>query len=306
MLKVIDMNLDDRKQLTLVSKALSSDVRIEIIKLLYVQDYNINEIAERLDLAQSSAAAHVKILEEAGIIKTTLLPGIRGTMKLCTLQVGSIAIGINTREQGYQQIETIEMPIGNYVDYRVTPTCGIVGLKGPIGEEDEPRCFYHPDRVQAKLIWIGDGYVEYRFPNNSIKLGEPTRLEISAEICSEDHEYNLEYPSDITLWVNEIEAGTWTCPSDFGGRRGKLNPEWWPDKNTQYGNLKTWAITREGIYLDDVLCSNKVIGDFALSKREYISIRLGIKDDAKNHGGMNLFGNGFGDFEQDIVMKLYK
>ena len=59
--KSIDVNLDDVKQLTLVSKALSSEVRIDIIKLLYVQDCNINEIAERLDLAPSSeiGRAHV-------------------------------------------------------------------------------------------------------------------------------------------------------------------------------------------------------------------------------------------------------
>lgn len=306
MLKSIDLDLDAGNQLAAVGKALSSEVRIDIIKLLYRQEYNINEIAERLKLAPSSAAAHIRVLEEAGIVRTTLLPGIRGSMKLCSLQVECASISLHTKEKGHQQIETIEMPIGNYVDYRVTPTCGIVSLKGPIDAEDEPRCFYNPERMHAKLLWLGDGYVEYRFPNNSIKSGEPSRIEISAELCSEDHDYNMEYPSDITLWVNGIEAATWECPSDFGGRRGRLNPEWWPDKNTQYGMLKTWAITTEGIYLDDEKFSGKTIKEFGLSEREYISVRLGVKDHAIHRGGMNLFGNGFGDYEQDIVMKIYK
>ena len=147
MLKSIDLDLDAGKQLAAVGKALASEVRIDIIKLLYRQEYNINEIAERLELAPSSAAAHIRVLEEAGIVRTTLLPGIRGSMKLCSLQIECASISLHTKEKGHQQIETIEMPIGNYVDYRVTPTCGIVSLKGPIDDEDEPRCFYNPERM---------------------------------------------------------------------------------------------------------------------------------------------------------------
>ncbi|WP_455717230.1 ArsR/SmtB family transcription factor [Anaerosporobacter sp.] len=305
MLNSIDLNLDDNK-LAIVGKALSSEVRIDIIKLLYRQEYNINEIAEKLELAPSSAAAHIRVLEEAGLIHTTLLPGIRGSMKLCTLQVERIGVSLQTKQISHQQIETIHMPIGNYVDYKVSPTCGIVSLKGPIDDEDEPRCFYNPERVQAKLLWLGDGYVEYRFPNNSIKSIEPSRIEISAELCSEDHDYNIDYPSDITLWINGIEVATWECPSDFGGRRGRLNPDWWPDKNSQYGMLKTWAITTDGIYLDDEKYTRKTIKEYALSEREYISVRIGVKENAIHKGGMNLFGNGFGDYEQDIVMKIYK
>ena len=64
------------------------------------------------------------------------------------------------------------MPIGNYVDYQVEPTCGLVGEKGPIGEEDEPRGFYDPKRTKAKLLWFGRGYVEYRFPNNILKISQ--------------------------------------------------------------------------------------------------------------------------------------
>ncbi len=44
---------------------------------------NINEIAERMKIPPSSAAMHVKTLEEAGLIETILMPGIRGSMKVC-------------------------------------------------------------------------------------------------------------------------------------------------------------------------------------------------------------------------------
>lgn len=296
------MNLDDKEQLTLLAKALSAEVRIEILKLLCKYDLNINEIAEQLMLPQSSAAAHVKVLEEAGLIKTTLQPGIRGSMKVCSRQLNGFGVELITKME--DMVEIINMPIGNFVDYMVEPTCGIVSERGPIDEEDEPRCFYNPDRTKAKLLWFGKGYLEYRFPNNILTSHLEKRVELSMELCSEDHEYNFNFPSDITVWINEIESGTWTCPSDYGGRRGKYNPEWWPDKNTQFGILKTWSLTEEGSYIDEVKVNNTTIKEYHLSEKEFISVRIGIKEDAEHIGGVNLFGDCFGDYAQNIKMKI--
>lgn len=299
------MNLDHTKQLIRIGKALSVEARIEILKLLCTQELNINEIAELLSIPASSAAAHIKVLEEAGLIATSLKPGIRGSMKLSEKILDQIEITLTTVQNVKEKIEVIDMPIGNYVDYQVEPTCGLVGERAPIGEEDEPRCFYDPERTNAKLLWFGKGYVEYRFPNHILKHETEQKLELSMEICSEDHEYNLDYPSDITVWINQIEAGTFTCPGDFGGRRGKLNPSWWPDKNTQYGIFKTWALTEEGTFIDNKKVNEKTLYDYDLSGQDYISVRIGIKEDAVNQGGINLFGDCFGDYPQNIRMIIY-
>jgi predicted transcriptional regulator len=304
MIQTVKMNLDDTEQLADTAKALSSETRIEILRLLRHKDLNVNEIAELLEIPASSSAAHVKVLEEAGMIKTTLQPAVRGSMKVCRIVLDHIYVELNTTRNLEQEEEIIRMPIGSYVDYKIAPTCGIVSGKGPIGAEDDPRCFYLPERMDAQLIWLGDGYIEYRFPTNSLADKKVSRLELSMELCSEDHEYNMDYPSDITLWVNGLEAGTWTCQSDFGGRRGSLNPDWWPDKNTQYGMLKTWRITEQGCYVDDEKASAYVLNEFQLGKKNYIAVRIGIKEDAKHKGGLNLFGEGFGDFAQNIVMKI--
>ncbi len=304
MIQTIKMNLDDSKHLATVAKALSAEARIEILKHLRRCDLNINEIAETLSIPASSAAAHVKVLEEAGLIKTSLQPGIRGSMKVCHIMLDHIYVEVNTIMNNLQDTEIIRMPIGSYVDYKVSPTCGLAGAKGPIGEEDEPRSFYSPDRFETKLLWFGKGYVEYRFPNHSLKDRKEKQMEISAELCSEDHEYNLNHNSDITVWINDIEAGTWTCPSDFGGRRGSLNPDWWPDKNTQYGILKTWMINEAGTYIDEEKIGDKTIKEYHLYDKEYISVRFGVKEEAVNVGGINIFGECFGDYGQNIVMKL--
>lgn len=300
----ISLNLDNAERLAAIGKALSSEVRIELLKLLCYCSLNVNEIAERMQIPPSSAAMHVKVLEEAGLIRTELLPAVRGSMKVCHKAVDEILVDTNT-SLGMEKVEIINMPIGAYVDYKVAPTCGMVSDKGPIGEEDEPRCFYHQDRTAAQLLWFGEGYVEYRFPNHVLTTAKETRLELSMELCSEDHEYNLDFPSDITVWINGVEAGTWTCPSDFGGRRGSWNPEWWPDKNTQYGLLKTWILAENGTFLEEEKLSGTTIKDYRLNESDFISVRIGIKEDAVHKGGINLFGDGFGDYAQGIRMAIY-
>lgn len=299
------IGLDDTTRLALLGKALSVETRLDILKILCKKERNINEIAEALSIPPSSAAAHVRVLEEAGLIRTALQPGIRGSKKLCSKVLDFAELDLRTKFAEEERTEIIQMPIGNYVDYYVEPTCGIVSEKGPIGEEDEPRCFYHPERSNAKLLWLGKGYVEYRFPNHLLKRVKEHKLELSFEVCSEDHEYNMERLSDITVWMNGIDAGTYCCPSDFGGRRGRLNPEWWPDKNTQYGELKTWTFCEQGTFLDGKKISNVPLSDYALADNEYISVRIGIKDNALHQGGMNLFGECFGDYPQGIKMILF-
>ncbi len=303
---VLQINLDDKEKLNLIGKALASDVRIDILRLLSDKSFNVNEIADKLDIPASSAAMHVRALEEAGLIKCDLVPAVRGSMKLCKKAVNGIEI-VTESAIGADSVEIINMPIGAYVDYSVHPTCGLAGDKGPIGQEDEPGSFYHQDRGNARLLWFGGtGYLEYRFPNYSFKETDAKRVEISMEICSEDHEFNLNYPSDITLWLNGKNAGVWTCPSDFGGRRGMWNPGWWPDKNTQYGILKTWSIREDGCYLDGEKVSDLTLRDFKITEENFLSVKIGVAENAVHKGGMNLFGEGFGDYAQGIRMAIYK
>ena len=297
------INLEEEKELMALGKALSSEIRLKILGLLQEGPLCVNEIAELLNIPASSAALHVRVLEEAELIRTELKPGIRGSMKLCIRQETSVVLDLQKKSKE-QREEVISMPVGNYVDYKITPTCGMVNEEEYIDGEDEPRCFYDPRRTTAKLVWFSSGYLEYRFPNAGMQKEPVKSLDFSAELCSETADYNLDCPSDITLWINGIEAGTWTCPSDFGGRRGKLNPDWWEDKNSQYGNLKNWHIDETGTYLDGLQVSGRGLEAYALAEGPYVSVRIGIKEDAEHVGGVNIFGNCFGDYPQDLVMRL--
>ncbi len=296
--------LEERQRLRAIGKALSSEVRIQMLELLESDARNVNEIAEELDIPASSAAVNVRVLEEAGLIRTSLKPGVRGSMKICEKAAEELHIVLASGQQEELMSELITMPIGNFVDYKAEPTCGIVNEEGHIDLEDEPRVFYNPRRTEATLLWLGHGYLEYRFPNNERAGRTLAALSLSAELCSEAHDYDLDYPSDITLWINGEAAGTWHCPSDYGGRRGRLNPLWWPDKNTQYGEWKTWTINEKGTFLDGEQISPKTMQAYRFEEYPYIAVRIGISDDAVYKGGMNLFGSGFGDYAQDIEMKL--
>lgn len=287
-----------------MGKVLSSEVRIKLLKLLSDEVLSVNEISERLDIPISSAAMNVKMLEEAGLISTQLEPGIRGSKKVCIKQVDELYLMLHTNHED-KKVQVISMPIGNYVDYQVMPTCGMVSEKGPIDDEDVPRCFYNARRAEAELLWFGNGYVEYRFSNAGIIDKQLKEVVFSVELCSEAKDYDLDYPSDITLWMNGIDTGTFHCLSDYGGRRGKLNPDWWPDTKSQYGILKTWRIDFSGTYLDDQLVTHKVLSDYKFSENDFISVRIGISEDAKHVGGINIFGKKFGDYPQDIIMELH-
>ncbi len=303
--KEIELSLDKPAELYSVAKALASEIRIEILHLLCFCSLNVNEISEKLNLAPSTAALHVRILEEAGLIYTELQPGVRGSMKICSKQKDFISIGLlPSKPTLSNKVEYIDMPVGNYVDCKVAATCGIANEKGYIGEEDNASVFYSPFRTTAKILWFSKGYVEYRFPNTNIKKEKPISITISAELCSEAPNYRLDWKSDITLVVNGHDCGTWTCPSDFGGRRGKLNPSWWSDGISQYGILKTWEITEKGTFLDGVKVMDTTLSSLKPEENDYISVKFGNMPTAKYIGGVNIFGDAFGDQEQNILMKI--
>jgi predicted transcriptional regulator len=197
------------------------------------------------------------------------------------------------------------MPIGHYSDCEVFPTCGMASRDNMIILEDEPSSFYHPKHIGAQIIWFRKGYLEYLFPIELPQNAKIKQLEFSMEICSEAPNYDNDWPSDITLWVNGVDIGTWTSPGDFGGRRGKRNPSWWSDVATQYGLLKTWKMDNERTTLDMQKISEVTVDRLGLLQRPNLRLRIGVKQDAVHKGGVNLFGRDFGDHDQEIVMKIH-
>ncbi len=305
MAKLLNLDIDNPEALYDVGKALSSPIRVEILKLLYDESLIIGEIAKKLDIPASSAAMHLKILEKANLIRMEEQPGTRGSTKLCNRKSDYINIRLVNTNSEIKKNTSIEMPVGAFTDCKVFPTCGLVNEDGIIGAEDSEGMFYLPERVKAKLLWTSGGYVEYRFANILPKKSEPKRIRLSMEICSEAPNYREDWKSDITVWFNSVDCGTWTSPGDYGARRGRLNPEFWATRGTtQYGLLTTWEVVEDGTYINGIKVLEVGIQDLKIMDNHYIDVKIGNKEDAHYIGGFNLFGKGFGDFDQDIILSV--
>lgn len=285
-------------------KALASVPRWRILQLLAEGGRTINEVADLLSVPPSTAAAHIKILEDAGLIHTELEAASHGLQKVCTRTYDNVIVELPTHVTAPTTVVEVSMPVGAYTSFDVQPTCGLASASGLIGYLDDPLSFYEPDRMRATLLWFRSGFLEYTFPNRLPEGATLVSAQLSLEICSEAPLHNTSWPSDITLWINEREIGTWTCPSDFGGQRGALTPSWWDEKDSQYGLLKRWLITEEGAFIDGRPLGALTAAALELSRERLIRVRLGVKPDGLHVGGINLFGREFGNYPQDIVLRL--
>ena len=287
-----------------VFRALASEPRLRILELLSDQLLNASEIAQKLSLPLTTATMHLKILEDAQLTVSERKPATRGSQKVCARAVDTLHVRLPHRRSSAPDVLELSMPIGAYTDLKVFPTCGLAGCEGVIGLLDDPASFYEPERLGAQLLWFRHGYVEYRFPNRTVTGAKVESVQLSLELCSEAPLHHDSWPSDITVWVNGVELGSWTSPADFGGQRGALTPAWWEPRNSQYGLLKVWQTDREGSFIDGLKLSEVRVEDLALDRQSLITVRIGVKESAKHVGGLNLFGRSFGNYPQDIILGI--
>ncbi|WP_425148559.1 ArsR/SmtB family transcription factor [Deinococcus sp.] len=296
----------DSEAATSLFRVLSSETRVLILSLLSHNVMNVAELTAALDLPHSTVSLNIKQLVEAGLLQVEYVPGSHGTQKLISKKYDEVLVRLpGVAVEAAQDVVEIRMPIGNYRQIEAVPTCGIASDTRYIGTIDDPRSFFEPEHVFAQILWFRSGFVEYAFPNNVPFASRLTRLELSAELCSEAPNYDLDWPSDITLWINDIEVGTWVSPADFGGGPARLTPSWWHTDQTTHGLLKTWTVTPEGSFIDAQPLSEVLIGQVEQPGRTHLTVRLGVKPDARNVGGLNLFGRKFGNHAQDLIMRLH-
>ncbi len=287
-------------------RVLASRNRLDILELLAERELNINEIARELELGLPSVSKHVALLEQAGLVKSSYVPGVQGMQKRCRLAYQRLAFSLEPRKPIPETVEEISMPIGLYTQVEcLGPPCGLASKEGYIGLMDDPQAFYCPDRADASILWMSAGFVEYVFPNTIPTSVDIWRVDLQMEVCSECPDYCNDHPSDITVWVNGVEIGTWTCPGDFGGRRGVLNPPWWNNHGTQFGALKVFSVTETGSQVDGVPISPVTVALAGVVPQRPVRVRIGVKPDAANRGGFNLFGRHFGNYAQDLVLRLH-
>ncbi len=139
--------------------ALASKTRLMMVELLKEREMNISELANELGLSSTIIAKHVQVLESADIIRCRSVPGERGLQKRCRLIQNGFMLNFEPH-RNYPEISVFDIPVGQYVDWSVKPTCGLMTTKGSIGYSDDERCFADPMRYKAGLLYLGHGYVD--------------------------------------------------------------------------------------------------------------------------------------------------
>jgi predicted transcriptional regulator len=302
--KILVIDPSENKDVIL---SLASEVRLNILDLLHKKSLNVNDIAQSLGVPQSTVAINVAILEKAGLIQSEIVKAKKGNQKICRAIYEELIVRFVQEENRVRDnLIEVEMPIGLFTSYEISTPCGLCSPEGIIGFLDVPDSFLNPDRMKAGLLWFEQGWIEYKFPNNALyKDKQLKRLEISLELSSEALCTDKDWKSDISLWINDIEVGTWTSPGDFGDKRGKLTPDWWKLEGSQYGLLKNWSVSDEGSFIDGVRISDVRLPDLSLPQHHSIRVKIGIRDEAEHIGGLNIFGKGFGNYDQAIILRLY-
>ena len=175
-----------------------------------------------------------------------------------------------------------------------------------MGVLDVPDLFLDPCRVQAALIWFGRGYVEYKFPNNAKVLKSGSRRSNSRWNCPR------RFPAPMPTGRPTSRSGSTTSRSEPGPRRGitaiaaaSSRRDWWKLEGSQYGALTRWHVSSKGTFVGAKKLSAVTLADLRLAEHHSIRLRVGIDENAEHPGGVNIFGRGFGNHDQDIVMRLH-
>ena len=293
------------EELASFAKAIGSELRIQIV--LYVTQHpgiGLMELSEQFGVSRAAITQNIKILTAAGLIELGESGEKSSARKGCFVTEDKFLLNFR-RQLLTQKIYATEIPIGQYSDFSITPTCGLATPEELIGKVDDPSFFDDPRRSQAGILWFSTGFVEYRLPNYLQKGQQLSELQLSFEVSSEAPGVAENWPSDLVFSLNGEEIiGSWTSPGDFGDVWGRYTPDWWDPNWNQYGLLKLLTINGEGTYMDGRMISPKSIHNLSLDHESELRFRIAAPAEAQNAGGCTLFGRGFGNYDQGMKFNI--
>lgn len=272
--------------------------------MLYAQGpLSMSDIAGALGITNGALTSHIRMLADAGFVAIDFSSGKHGIQRIITASEQRILIESLQTDRNVNVYES-EISVGHYSNYEVFPTCGLATPEHLVGQEDDPRYFASPERVNATILWLGHGYVEYLLPNFLKSDQKPIEMQISLEIGSEAPGSCDDWPSDLSFYLNGQLLLTWTSPGDFGRNRGIYNPKWWDRVWNQYGLFKLLSVNNDGAFMDGRKLSDITLKDLKVDHHSNLVLRIAAPRSAKNAGGLTIFGRHFGNYDQDIRFRM--
>ena len=221
-------NENDDEKLLALGKALSSPLRIRLLRELLHKTMTLVEIAHKFNISNSNALFHLSILEQADLVEANYVPSKKGIAKTYITSKRIFSCLFHMEQLVPRSIAIFEQSerVGNFIDADLTEFR--FATKDRLFRPEIKELF-SPERRQAELLWTkGAGFVEYAFSNAFCSKGEVKSISVSFEVCSETITYHRNWKSELTLSINGKEIGTYVSPGDFGERKGRLNPPSWP------------------------------------------------------------------------------
>lgn len=309
----LDLTIENENDIPLIAKiceALGNETRLRILKILQLEEFHqitVPALSRKLGIPKTTLLHHLHKMEAMNLISIYYTSADHKTSRTVgrDMKSAKITFYYNPHDPVARtdMIATQSIGVGQFVDF--------VGRSLSFATREEnfhlitDRCFM-PERFAAQQLCAAKGRISYLFNNDTARYHTVTEISISLEICSEAPYYDNNYLSDITFWINGHEIATYLSDGDYGGRKGNLNPAWWPKENTQYGKLVNLSVTENGVLLNGKPTSSPLrLSALKLHEGNKIEFMLGNKDTAEHMGGFNLFGKEFGDYQQDIVLQMY-
>ena len=286
-------------------KCLGSDIRIAILELLYQKgSMRMTDISSELKISNGSLSPHIRQLSEGGFITISFSSGKHGVQRICSVCDQQILIDPEYKSRNVNVYET-EISVGQYIGYEIYPTCGLATPDHLIGVEDDPCFFASPERVNIGILWMGHGYVDYMVPNFLKPDQQLVEIQISLEMASEAPGFCEDWPSDVYFYLNGVELCYWTCPADFGKIQGIYTPDWWDRNWNQHGQFKLVSVNSSGTFVDGGKRSDVTLEQLNITPGSQIRLRIAAPKTAKHAGGLTIYGRSFGNYDQDIQVRMH-
>ncbi len=298
--KLSFLKSEQHAKINKIGKAISHPIRTKILAQLNDYPKTVTELAKLNKISVKNVLFHLDVLLDSGLVVKKFLPSKKEGVSIYHDYFRGVSLSYDEPSQKDIKTYSQEIEVGMYSEARFDGYLRMATQNDTISvDQNDP---YNPVRKNASLIWTSGGMVTYSFGKYFYKKGKIESINFSFEICSEINGFRNDYKSDITLSVNGIKLGVFTSDGDFGDIPGKFNPSFWNRNYSQYGHLLVINITNDGTYINHKLVSNIKIKDLKIEEHSDLKLTIENEIGAKHYGGFNLFGKGFGNYDQDILL----
>ncbi len=304
--EVFEIGLRDKNsypQTIKLCKALSHKIRLDILNQLLQKPSTVTRLAKMNHIDNSTTLFHLQILEDADLVFCRSKPNSKGKALVFYINFESLQISMDNPKKVTTTSEVQSIGVGDYTSGSFSKYMRLLTENGHVVLYNND--IYNPIRFESKLLCIDSGYFVYNFSNKGCKERNVECIEISLEICSESPYYSNDWKSEISFYLNDVLLLKYISPGDFGDKRGKLNPDWWNDKYSQYGRLLEIRITNEDVKLNgEIIKEGRILDSLKIKEGNSLAFKISSQEADKFDGGFNIFGKTFGNYPQDIEMKI--